>query len=486
MRPVLLAPLFLVAAAIPITGLADPNTTENGSRAAGRQTAAQPLVGRTVSTITYSSTVDGAPLHYHEYFPVNYNPAAPYPTVVLLPGSGGNINQYDYWPEWTNEADARGYVLMTVEPRVLSGYPGNRQTFYMNSALAPGEQDVLDGLADLESRVLIIPSRVYIAGYSMGGIGSMNLATLNPGVFAATAPGTAMSDLFQEEAYLSVPPPPSFSTLFAGAPGSSAITDTYYYQNSPRFVLTNLMHTPVWILHGISDTLIPNSSAYWPYMESRHVVDTSGYSDSRGTAATLDQLAALYPGSFTEQHSWPIADHGLASTLAFYSPTQILNFFDAHTLVTNPITIGFSTYDTRHTVAYWLQMNLVHPWSATPGLVFAARDAPRNSLSMQVTGSVTLTLDLARMGLVNTLAMTTVVQPLNGTSFAGDLAIIYSGTLQVAPQYIVKKDGVMLPASAFDVLPSRLILHRQAIDVTHTFIISPALPVSHFLPLILR
>ena len=215
-------------------------------------------------------------------------------------------------------------------------------------------------------------------------------------------------------------------TLFGGAPGASILTDTLWLEASPRFLLPNLMHTPIYIVHGVSDTLVPNATKVYTYMQARHVVDTPNYSDARGTAWTLDQLHAQWPGSYLEQHVWPPADHG--STQNHWLPDNILSFFRNYSLVTNPVTIAFTTYEDKHTQAYWLQLNLMQPRTATPGLVYAIRDPVHNSLRLQVTGSLTLTIDMNPAGLIATRPLTIVVTPISGSIPHGDLAIILAGT----------------------------------------------------------
>jgi pimeloyl-ACP methyl ester carboxylesterase len=472
---------WLVFSAIP----AARATRDEKSRNIAVQSSASSATRAVAVTYTYYSSVDGAALEYMEYLPAGYTASITYPLAIMLPGAGGNY-QYNNG-DWQAAANTYGFILVTVRPRLLPGYGTYRGTFYIDGALVPGEQDVMDALADEQARRWIDPARIYIAGYSMGGIGALKIATLYPGVFAAAAPGAPISDLFQEAAYSSTIPVPNFATLLGGAPGQSAITDTHWYLNSPRFLLPNLMHTPIRVLHGISDTFIPNATAIWPYMQSRHIVDTPGFVDSRGQATTLQELAAAWPGSFYEEHVWPNAEHGPASLS--YAPTDVLAFLDAHPLITNPITVAFTTYEDRHTRAYWLKLNLTRPWTAMPGQVYATRNPAGNSVQLQVAGSMTLTLDMTPMGLTSVVPLAIVAQPISPAAQVNELAVVLSGAwpFSATGVYSVTRDGTPLSPISYTFSLTRFTLLRQPVETAHTYIIWPAsLTNLVYLPLILR
>ncbi len=431
--------------------------------------AAAPAAG-IATIITYTSSIDGYSLRYSEYLPANYRSAVSYPVVVMLPGSGGVIHQYDYdLSLWPPAVDAHGYILATVEPRHLPGFPSSRQTFYIDGPLLPAEQDVLDVLPILAARHLIDNHRIYVAGYSMGGMGSFKLAATRPGIFAAAAPGATASDLLQESSYLTGMAAPSLATVLGGNPGQSVLTDTYWLENSPRFLIGNLMHTAVYIVHGTTDTLLPNDTAIAPYMQSRHVVDVPGFVDSRGRATTLDELAALWAGDFIEQHLWPPTNHG--GTQAYWLPDDVLTFFDQHPLVDHPLDVAFTTFDDRHTRAYWLQLDLVHPWTATPGSVIVSRMPATNMLRVQALGSLTVTLDLPAMALTTTAPLKVIMQPISA-AVASDVALVLTGAWPAAGSFSVMRDGLALPPNAYTATNSALTLRRQPVTAPHTYVIA--------------
>jgi predicted esterase len=447
-------------------------------------TSASSSIG-TTTVVTYYSSVDGTALEYMEYLPAGFNPATANPLAILLHGSGGNMNQYDT-PAWHAAADSHGYILALIHARTVPGYGASRMTFYVDGALVPGEQDILDIMPAVKARHTIDPNRIYLGGYSMGGIGALNVATLNPGIFAAAAPGAPASDLFQEYSAFVISPP-NLATVLGGQAGQSVVTDTYWYQNSPRFLLPNLMHTPIRVVHGVSDTVIPNSLSIAPYMQSRHVIDTPGYVDGRGRATTLQGLRATWPGAYYEEHLWPNADHGGASLS--WIPEEVLTFFDAHVLVTQPLTVAFTTYEDKHTGAYWLQLDLTRPWTAMPGQVYAVRDPAANTVRAQVTGSITLSLDMAAMGLTNTQPLTVVVQPIGAPASSSDVALVLSGawSTDALASVSVTRDGASLSPDAYDLALTRFTLLRLAIGAPHTYVITTTdSRFRLYLPLVLK
>jgi hypothetical protein len=412
--------------------------------------------------------VDQAPLNYLEYLPAGYDPQVAYPVAILLHARGGNMRNFDT-PAWRSAADTRGYILASAQGRLMPC--GLYDTYYFDGPLGPGEQDIVDIIDAVAARHLVDRNRVYLTGFSMGGIGSLGVATRRPGIFAASAPAAPFSDGFQQWDYLEHGfPNCSTASVVGGLYGQTPYTDTNWYMISPRFFMLNLMNTPLRFVHGTQDTAIPNSTSTWPYMQSRHVVDTPGYVDSRGGTLTLQQLQAAWPGKYYEEHQWPQTGH-VGSILV---PTDTLAFFDQHTLITDPLSVAFSTYEDHHTRAYWLKMDLFQPWTTRPGVAYAVRDPGANSVQLQVTGSMTITLDMPAMGLTSDIGLSVNVQPVSGVAPAGELALVLSGTWPVAPGlvYTVTQDGVALPPGQYTVEPQRFTLLRRTVDASHTYLIT--------------
>jgi predicted peptidase len=124
---------------------------------------------------------DGKLVPYRLYIPKSYDGKTPRPLVVLLHGALGDERSFFsdlYDPAVVKgEAERRGYILAAVNGR-------SRFSSYRDAA---GE-DPLAVAAAVMRDYQIDASRVYLAGHSMGGIGTWPVAASKPEVFAAIAP----------------------------------------------------------------------------------------------------------------------------------------------------------------------------------------------------------------------------------------------------------------------------------------------------------
>src|SRR5262245_3663944 len=131
--------------------------------------------------VAYRSSFDGKLVPYRIYIPTTYDKSKAYPMITLLHGAGGDENNFfnGYQRLWPKLAEERGYIIVAVNGRgPTSGY-----------AKANGaEQDVLDVMALVQKNYNIDPSRVYLAGHSMGSAGAWAIGLEYRDRFAALAP----------------------------------------------------------------------------------------------------------------------------------------------------------------------------------------------------------------------------------------------------------------------------------------------------------
>jgi pimeloyl-ACP methyl ester carboxylesterase len=148
--------------------------------------------------LAYRSSFDGKLVPYRIFIPSNYDKSRKYPLVVLLHGAGADENSFavGYNKVFLRLAEQRGYILAAANGRgFVSGY----------AKANGGEQDVLDVTELMQKNYSIDPSRVYLAGHSMGGAGTWVVGLQYRDRYAALAPmaGTGISGNL--EAALSAP-----------------------------------------------------------------------------------------------------------------------------------------------------------------------------------------------------------------------------------------------------------------------------------------
>lgn len=179
----------------------------------------------------------------------------PWPLILYLHG----LNNFYYepfgvLPNLDEVVTGHGYLF--------AGLLGRGDLSY----LGRGEVDVLEVLADIRAHYDVDPDRVYLMGHSMGSIGTHNVATRNPDLFAAVAPSeiAASEDL-----------------------------------------LLNLRHVPWLMMAGLEDPLDPGAESAMGAYEtlSAFGYDATLYTyltkthESSATYDTLPQILGLFDAS---------------------------------------------------------------------------------------------------------------------------------------------------------------------------------------------
>ena len=151
-------------------------------------------------------SVRGRPFRYGLYVPPTYDPSKPYALLLCLHGAGFTGDAYlERWQ--TRLTD--DYILAC--PTLPQGNWWTRQAAELAMAT----------LEDVESRYHIDPDRVFLTGMSNGGIGAYLIGSHYAPVFAGVAPMAGGLD----------------DVLFP--------------------FLENLRHTPLYIIHGAKDDVMP-------------------------------------------------------------------------------------------------------------------------------------------------------------------------------------------------------------------------------------
>jgi len=151
-------------------------------------------------------TLHGRTFHYGLYVPPTYDPSKDYALVLCLHGAGFTGDAY--LERWQTRLGER-YILAC--PTYIQGTWWTRQ----------GEELVLATLRTVQARYRIDPDRIFLTGMSNGGIGTYLIGTHHADLFAGLAP-------------------------MAGG------LDTVLLP-----FLENLKNTPVYLIHGRQDQVMP-------------------------------------------------------------------------------------------------------------------------------------------------------------------------------------------------------------------------------------
>lgn len=288
---------------------------------------------------TYSSSIDGFPLSYSEWLPAGYNANDTYPLAIYLHGIGSSTNWVkggtNLWMSELNtttlngeteralisNASANGFILIVINTRSESG-------FYANTPCGgPQEQDVLDAIHN-EEHLRHIGS-LYLIGFSMGSIGSFELAEQYPGMFAGVATAGTMTDFFEEYEYETNGRVPKSGPSYELNTNDCGLTPSRYnstvvstFENlSGRFGMSNLT-VPLWVGAGGADNVAPDESHWYSaYQEANDSILVQ-------TCANVSSLGepGLCSGPFNGTLRFvfePQATHSMAQL----DPADIFAFF---------------------------------------------------------------------------------------------------------------------------------------------------------------
>jgi pimeloyl-ACP methyl ester carboxylesterase len=254
--------------------------------------------------------------------------AAPLPLLVEL--EPGSINDLERTLE-----TGQHLLRMITEPAVWLR-PGGRGPGTVFQG--PGEVDVFEAICAAQTHYSIDLDRISLYGESMGGAGVWYLASHYPDRFAAIAPFCGYNDyrLWTRPGGWTFP-------LFPWEEPS-------WQARSAIFLLENLRHIGIWIVHGAWDRAVGGG------------VDVA---HSRNSAARLAALGIPY--RYTEVlQAGHDARVGSDANLA-----QVLPWLVAQRRVTHPTRFGFKTFDLTHADAYWIGIRQFQRYGSRPASVSA-------------------------------------------------------------------------------------------------------------------
>lgn len=185
---------------------------------------------------TFISNIDGSVQYYANNPAQDTNPATPKALVLSVHGAGVEaLNQ------------ARSYYGKTWA-HIVS--PTNRRPYGFNWE-DWGRIDALETLADVQSKLNIDQSRIYLTGHSMGGHGSWHLGVIYPDQFAAIGPSAGYASLhsYRRRGSSTEETPVEKMLSRASLPGKTTELEQ------------NFRQLGIYILHGGDDDNVPPEEA---------------------------------------------------------------------------------------------------------------------------------------------------------------------------------------------------------------------------------
>lgn len=392
-----------------------------------------PPAGR--QTFTYVSSVDGEAMTSELWLPQGFDPSnGPRPLFVYLHGAGGTGSILPNNATITAELDVRDWIGIAPDGREWGladiGCAWNNSPAYVDSPdpdVGPGEQDIFDAIDWAVANLPIDTDRIYLSGFSYGGRGSFIIGLKNPDRFAAIAPlgsPVDMYEIYERRTTNTI----CREGIAGGEPFDSAMVDTFYTITSGRFLLENAYNLPVWVGHGLNDTVASNTTVESPFLHGFHVTTDTSWSGCHGTTMlcfghtpTLSELAASHPMGYPWAYMFTPVGHvadarwftgtaaaaGLLGTPDPASPGDLIGVFDflaSRSRVTSPDTVVYKTYTDTHERAYWVELSSSVPWTDVPAAVRASRDTTANHIDCEIVRAAAVRFDLGLAGLSLTSA----------------------------------------------------------------------------------
>jgi enterochelin esterase-like enzyme len=188
-------------------------------------------------SLKVKSALLGKEMEYSIYLPSDYEKTnRSYPVLYLLHGYSDDETGWTQFGEAQYIADKA--INSGEAPAMIIVMPDAGVTFYMNSSDGKAKYEdffVQEFMPHIESTYRIRAKKEFraVAGLSMGGFGTMLLATKHPDLFAAAAP---LSGAFWTDEEISAMPAERWDGLFTNlfgkaAPGKDRLSE-HWYKNS--------------------------------------------------------------------------------------------------------------------------------------------------------------------------------------------------------------------------------------------------------------
>ena len=178
------------------------------------------------------------------------HPGTKSPAIIICHGLGANKSDFT---ELSASLSKRGYLVLQFDFRAHGESGGNRTSLGYHE-----QKDIIAALHFLKTRPGIDPKRIGIYGFSLGGSSAI-LAAAKTGAFSAVVADSAFTSLRDQarEAITGFYHLPAFPFLHLTVLGYEIYFQTQVDTIAPVKVIAAIAPTPMLIIAGEGDTLIP-------------------------------------------------------------------------------------------------------------------------------------------------------------------------------------------------------------------------------------
>jgi predicted esterase len=205
------------------------------------------ITGTTRSYFKIGEDFDGSPVVGGVQLPIRHNPGVATPLLISIPGTGEDKD--DALSRYAIQANDRGWLLAASDLRRGWNYSLAKPA---KSPSLDVQSDVMALLQRVQDNYNVDMTRVYVAGFSVGGGIATTMAAKYPDVFAGVLEYAGPSDYaawYVDRGDIRV----ELEREFSGGP----VNNFAYPRRSSRALASNLQYVPVRTVHGTADDRVP-------------------------------------------------------------------------------------------------------------------------------------------------------------------------------------------------------------------------------------
>jgi len=285
-------------------------------------------------TQNFTASNDGSTRYYWLDLPDHFDSSVPTPLVIFLHGYGQDRTCYDtYYPGLEQIFRQNRWMVVCPECR----YVGS--TGYQDWYSAPSRSDITDVIHLLEQEFSIDRSHIDVMGTSMGGSGALKYAMFNPDIIASACDVMGVTNF--TEFYYWTTNSDLHNSIAAAYGGTPSQVPQVYNNESPLGNEIRFMHTPLFLLHGSADTVVPVSNS----RNLNNSLSQAGYVVKYDEVPGVDHYGTdLIDGREQEIYQW-FRDHPLeGSPTVTISPTQLKMYVGQSQTFSSSVSGGTTPY----------------------------------------------------------------------------------------------------------------------------------------------